>query len=116
MINGIGNLFSNSIYLNNYRNKEIKSKTKFEESLLERSAKEITKSEKNKKSETDSNIVVKPDGSRVLVVTTKIGNIESTMSIELSRPNEWDQTSSSEELPKSKDVNIDETVLYDRSC
>ncbi|MCI8370846.1 MAG: hypothetical protein HFI75_00330 [Lachnospiraceae bacterium] len=34
----------------------------------------------------DSQIVVRPDGSRILVVTTKIGDMETTMSIELSKP------------------------------
>ncbi len=120
MINGIGNLFSDSIYLDNRRNKEMNSKTNFEECLKRKTAKEVTKSETDKKmetdkkTETDSNIIVKPDGSRVIVVTTKIGNFESTMSIELSGPNEWDQTNPSEELTKSKDVNIDETIIYDK--
>lgn len=34
----------------------------------------------------DSQILVKPDGTRILMVTTKIGAIETTMSIELSKP------------------------------
>lgn len=36
--------------------------------------------------ETQSNIIVKPDGSRVLVVTVNVGGMETTMSLELSKP------------------------------
>jgi hypothetical protein len=38
------------------------------------------------KSDTKTDIIVKPDGSRVLVITTIIGGMESTMSLELSKP------------------------------
>ncbi len=38
------------------------------------------------KSETDSNVIVKADGSRVLEVTMKIGGTETTMCIEISKP------------------------------
>ncbi len=37
-------------------------------------------------SETKSEIIVKPDGSRVLVVTMGIGGMETTMSLEISKP------------------------------
>lgn len=37
-------------------------------------------------SKTDADIIVKPDGSRVLVVTTEIGGTTATMSIEISKP------------------------------
>lgn len=36
--------------------------------------------------ETKTDIIVKSDGSRVLVITTKIGEMESTMSLEISKP------------------------------
>lgn len=39
-----------------------------------------------KETETKSNVVVKPDGSRVLVVTMNIGGMETTMSLEISKP------------------------------
>lgn|SRR5574344_2110383 len=38
---------------------------------------------------TDSNIIVEADGSRVLVVTMKIGGVESTMSIKISDPTDF---------------------------
>lgn len=37
-------------------------------------------------SRTESNIIVKPDGSRVLVVTTEVGGMETTMSLKISEP------------------------------
>lgn len=36
--------------------------------------------------EGDSQIIVKPDGSRVLVMTMKVGGMETQMSVELSKP------------------------------
>lgn len=40
----------------------------------------------SKESETNSNIIVKPDGSRVLVITTSVGGMETQMSLEISKP------------------------------
>lgn len=40
----------------------------------------------NSQSETDSDIIVKPDGSRVLVVTMNLGGMASTMSLKISDP------------------------------
>ncbi|MCM1128260.1 MAG: hypothetical protein NC429_17555 [Lachnospiraceae bacterium] len=42
----------------------------------------------NQESETKTDIIVKPDGSRVLVVTMNIGGMETTMSLEISKPTE----------------------------
>ena len=42
----------------------------------------------NQESETKTDIIVKPDGSRVLVVTMSIGGMETTMSLEISKPTE----------------------------
>lgn len=39
-----------------------------------------------RESGTRSDIIVKPDGSRVLVVTVNIGGMETTMSLEISKP------------------------------
>lgn len=47
----------------------------------------LKKSDKAK-TNTDSEIVVKADGSRVLVITTSMGGMEETMSLELSKPTE----------------------------
>ena len=37
-------------------------------------------------SNTDTEIIVKPDGSRVLVVTMNVGGIETSMTLEISKP------------------------------
>lgn len=37
-------------------------------------------------SETKTEIIVKPDGSRVLVITTMTGGLETTMSLEIAKP------------------------------
>lgn len=42
--------------------------------------------EQTQQNETESDIVVKPDGSRVLVVTMNIRGVASTMSMKLSDP------------------------------
>lgn len=39
-----------------------------------------------KNSQTTSDIVVKPDGSRVLVMTVNIGGMKTTVSLEISKP------------------------------
>ena len=39
-------------------------------------------------SETQTDIIVKPDGSRVLMVTMNIGGMKTTMSLEISKPTE----------------------------
>ena len=41
-----------------------------------------------RESETKTEIIAKPDGSRVLVMTMSIGGMETTMSLEISKPTE----------------------------
>lgn len=57
---------------------------KYEKALEEYSA-----SKESQESETNTNIIVKPDGSRVLIVTMNIGGMETTMSLEISKPTEF---------------------------
>lgn len=40
----------------------------------------------NQESETKTDIIVKPDGSRVLVMTMSVGGMETNMSLEISKP------------------------------
>lgn len=47
---------------------------------------ENTVPEQTQQNETESDVVVKPDGSRVLVVTMNIRGVASTMSMKLSDP------------------------------
>lgn len=47
---------------------------------------ENTLKDDSKESETDTRIIVKPDGSRVLLVTINIGGMKTAMSLEISKP------------------------------
>ena len=49
---------------------------------------EELKQEDKQESESKTEIIVKPDGSRVLVMTMSIGGMEITMSLEISKPTE----------------------------
>lgn len=70
------------------REEEIGEEAKEEKSMFEESA-------------TDTDIIVKPDGSRVLVMTTHIGGMSATVSMKISEPtkmpNESRETSVTEE-------------------
>ena len=47
----------------------------------------------------DSHIIVKPDGTRILVLTTKVGGMETQMSIKLSDGDEKDSSNEQKEDP-----------------
>lgn len=47
---------------------------------------EEKKEEKKEEPKTDTDIIVKPDGSRVLLVTTRVCGMQTTMSLEISKP------------------------------
>ena len=49
---------------------------------------EESKQKDKQESESKTEIIVKPDGSRVLVMTMSIGGMETTMSLEISKPTE----------------------------
>ena len=61
-------------------------------SLLEQEGNDVSdeelKQEDKQESESKTEIIVKPDGSRVLVMTMSIGGMETTMSLEISKPTE----------------------------
>lgn len=71
----------------------------------------------SQESETKTEIIVKPDGSRVLVMTMSIGGMETTMSLEISKPtkatNENSKQDTDNNMPSS-DVEMD-TVSDDMS-
>lgn len=63
------------------------------------SSEQVEKRESPKKQpETTTNIVVKPDGSRVLVVTVNIGGMNTTMSLQISEPTEMPNDSSEQNM------------------
>ena len=75
--------------------KDIKEYSKWEKYFEERgleferilSDEELEQADKQE-SESKTDIIVKPDGSRVLVMTMSIGGMETTMSLEISKPTE----------------------------
>ncbi len=47
---------------------------------------ETLANKRQQESKTDTDIIVKPDGSRVLLMTTRVCGMQTTMSVELSKP------------------------------
>ncbi len=63
------------------------------------SSEQVEKRESTKRQpETTTNIVVKPDGSRVLVVTVNVGGMNTTMSLQISEPTEMPNDSSKQNM------------------
>lgn len=50
---------------------------------------EAGKMENDEESKTDSEVIVKPDGSRVMIMTTQVGEMETVMSLKISEPTEF---------------------------
>ena len=82
-------------------NKKIDNNNKFKEQLnaVSSSRKKLMKkitskqngvseksNENQRETNSKTNIIIKADGSRVLMITTKIGGMESVMSLEISKP------------------------------
>lgn len=81
MIN-VNNAFLDMI---RYEDKEQKKSVRgsgFEEEM----EKAEDEKEEMETSKTDTDVIVKPDGSRVLMVTTKVCGMQTTMSLEISKP------------------------------
>lgn len=82
-----------------------KWKKYFEEKNLEYekilSDDELAAASGEKETETKSDIIVKPDGSRVLVVTMNIGGMETTMSLEISKPTDMPNDNSKQDNENS---------------
>lgn len=62
-------------------------------------------------SDTKTDIIVKPDGSRVLVITTNIGGMESTMSLELSGPTNMLNEAKMDDEKKNDNINENKAVV-----
>lgn len=80
---------------------------KYEKMLEEYSA-----SKESQEGGTNTNIIVKPDGSRILVVTTNIGGMETTMSLEISGPTEFpnEQMADDAETNQLNESSLEESV------
>ena len=68
--------------------KALKSKNPLLEQEDDDVSDEESKQKDKQESESKTEIIVKPDGSRVLVMTMSIGGMETTMSLEISKPTE----------------------------
>lgn len=62
--------------------------------------------------ETNTDIIVKPDGSRVLVVTMNMGGMETTMSLEISKPTTM-PNDSSEQGKEAETIETDKITEED---
>lgn len=62
--------------------------------------------EQEEESKTDTNIIVKPDGSRVLVITMSVGGMETTMSLEISKPTAMQNDTSKQDTESDNNPSI----------
>ena len=72
-----------------YASKNSNKKTTSTESYADKIQKEKEKTEEQEErqeSKTRSDIIIKPDGSRVLVLTMSVGGMETTTCLEISKP------------------------------
>lgn len=105
------NLVKSNLVKSNLPVQISKRNLEYEKILLE----DKEKAASNKKeTETKTNIVVQPDGSRVLVITVNMGSMETTMSLEISKPtNMLDDTKqnndNSDTLVSETDVVLNKT-------
>ena len=69
----------------------------------------------SQESETKTEIIVKPDGSRVLVMTMSIGGMETTMSLEISKPTEAPNENSKQDNNNNMPTSENNTVSDEMS-
>lgn len=73
-------------YCKNRKTQHVNETDKFNE--LINTSKEDNEKSGEEESKTESEVIVKPDGSRVLITTTRIGGMETVMSLKISEPTE----------------------------
>ncbi len=100
-VNGIGG----AAYLTGWKPERMRKQSKWEDDMVRKKETQETDTqetdtEANKKTDTKTDIVVKADGTRVLVVTTNMGGMETTTSLEISKPTLM-QNESRNEGPKT---------------
>ncbi|MCM1246255.1 MAG: hypothetical protein NC293_11495 [Roseburia sp.] len=93
-VSGVSSTLSSMYYDSGKIQKMLKQKNCFTGNL-QRSEETKTKEDretremkKTEREETDSDIIVMPDGSRVLVITMNMGGMQTSMSLEISKPTE----------------------------
>lgn len=86
---GVNNTLSGMYYDPGKTRKVMEQKKRFTESIQSAEDKAEAKEEKRGEkgdTETDTDIIVMPDGSRVLVITMNMGGMQTSMSLEISKP------------------------------
>lgn len=73
-------------YSKNNKKQHINENEKFNNLINSSKNEENEKSEDAEESKTESEVIVKPDGSRVLIMTTQVGGMETVMSLKISEP------------------------------
>lgn len=113
-INGCTNLSWDNIKNLPKNFKEVKREKKLQINEEEKKEEKEKSFSIDKQTKTDSQVIVKPDGSRVLFVTVNIGGMQRAMAIKLSEPNELDttkQTQENEEQNNIENIMLKDTIL-----
>ena len=118
-INGLGNIYDRT-YTTHRSNKNEQSfaelMEKADNSLSPKVENEDEKKDIPDEEETRTDIVVRPDGSKVLMITVTVGEQEAVTSVELAKPTKGDIPS--KDISGNVDVNdttekLEEKVDYD---
>lgn len=92
---GIRGMEKRGSFTENLQNSEESSTKERENRLTGKMSSALEeKAQGNDGKESKASIIVKPDGSKVLLVTTGFGGMETTMSIEISKPAEMQNDNS----------------------
>ncbi len=116
-------IYKNNKAINNDNKfkEQLNAVSDYDEELMENTAlKENEDSEKStenqEKTDSKTNIIVKADGSRVLMITTKIGGMESVMSMEISKPTDMQNNSNfSNKSINKPDVDMTKNDLTEKT-
>ena len=121
-INGLGNIYGKT-YPTYRANKNEQSFAdlmgKADGDLNQEVENEDEKNEAPDEGETRTDIVVRPDGSKVLMITVTVGGQEAVTSVELSKPTK--DTIPSKDISGNTDINdtvekLEEKVDYDKGA
>ena len=116
-------IYKNNKTINNGNKfkEQLNAVSNYDEEMMENTAlKENEDSEKSvenqEKTDSKTNIIVKADGSRVLMITTKIGGMESVMSLEISKPTDMQNNSNfSDKLINKSDIDVTKNDLTEKT-
>ncbi len=103
MVRGLDHVLSDRCSFQMYQGR-IQERRRQQMKLPEVQRQEVKEKKKDQETEqpkTESQIIVKSDGSRVLVVTTNAGGMQTTMSLEICKPTAL-QSNASEEMQEIK--------------